>query len=577
MRRTTPLRLCCALLAAGAHHALTLDVGDVHIFVDADGLDPAGTANVSIALGAVTKAYQVAVTSELPWEEVLHFYTSMVTVPSSVSVTGTGQFYLYYSCTYKGALSMNLCFANSTDGVRWTKPLLPTFPWTDGSPTNIVFQVNTSSPGSWPGSVLLDCRPGVQPVERFKLTYEGEAMTRVMYVATSPDGLTWARRDPEVPVINVRLFSDTQTAIVWSPTRGTYTAYGRKDAAIANNATVGCAGNYPSLRRVMMSVSNDSALGNYSEPVQVLGPGFPDAFSCLDVYNPAPVQHGSTTLLLPSSFRHYATAESSHSSYSNDNFTSNDGVLDVRLAVSRDGASFSFVSRDAFLPRGVGYRDPTTGAFTAGDSDLDAGFVFATAGGLVDTDVLQLPALHSPFPFPLPSKRVGLLYWGGQRTHGGESAGAFQGVLRADMRREGYAALRSPPDDPVGAGSFRTLPLVVPSASTACSGQPGAQLWLLLNAQTSVAGQVTLALLQPGTLEPIPGYSPTMSVPFYGDSVRTPAGWAPGGNGTSPLLSRDLAPLAGQSVVVLVSLTHAQVFAWVLQCVQVAAAAAAPQ
>lgn len=569
----------CAALAACAA-GLTLDANDVHLFVDNEGLDAAGTVNTSIALGTVQKEYNnVAVTNEYPWEFELHFYVSAITVPADVSPTGQPYFALYYSCTYLNASSMNVCYANSSDGYTWRKPMFDLYPWTDGAPTNIVFQVNTSSPGSWPGSVLVDTAPGVPASERFKLSYEGEAGERVMYVATSADGVVFKKRSPEVPVVDVRLFSDTQTAIVYDQRRGMYSAFGRRDMSIGNNASVGCDGASSTLRRVMLAVSNVSALSNFSTPVEILTPGFPDQYSCLDIYNPAPIQvtGSSTLLLLPSSYRHLPSDQASqlyppgYPGPGGD--TSNDGLLDVRLAYSRDGLNFSFVSRDAFLPRGVGYRRPVnhshawSGAFNVFDSDLDAGFVFSTAGGMLDTDLLRPANFTNSFPFRIPTKRVGLLYWGGQRTHGGDSSQGFQGILRASLRRESFAAIRTPPTDPIGTASFRTLPLTVPSPASSCPGSPSAQLWLLLNLQTSVAGQVTVGLLAPTTFAALPGFEPVNAVPLLGDAIRMPVGWAPGGNASSPLLSYDLAPLAGRDVVVQVNMTHAQLWAWEVQCV----------
>lgn len=165
----------------------------------------AAAANVSIALGSVLKEPDApVVVPEHQWEEIIHFYTSMVTIPPQLSATGVRQFVLYYGCMYGDALYMYLCVANSTDGVTWTKPLLPYLPWEAdgawerqaavrrpwrtatshacrpacvrarlhaGSPTNRVFHTNDTA--SWPGSVLLDTAPGVPADQQFKLSYEG--------------------------------------------------------------------------------------------------------------------------------------------------------------------------------------------------------------------------------------------------------------------------------------------------------------------------------------------------------------------------------------------------------------------
>jgi len=548
-------------LVAPSLAALSLTPNATHLFLDDEGL--AESFNVSFALGDVRKEYAApAVVADRPWEEGLHFYTSAVAVPAGAVAGAAAGFMLFYSC-FTGGSPMYLCLAVSADGAAWTKPLSLAFPF-DGNATNRVFCVNASSPGSWPGSVLLDA--AAPAAERFKLTYEGAGGERLPFLATSPDGVAWARRSPEAPIILQRLFSDTQTAIVHDAATGRYLAFGREDSDIGPHADVGCEGNYPSLRRVLLATSTTGAAGPYSEPVQILGPGFPDAYSCLDIYNPAPIQVPGAILLLPSSFRHYGIASAIPPYPPNASTSFNDGVLDVRLAVSRDGVNFSFVSRDAFIPRGVGYRDPTHGSFSAADSDVDAGFVFATAGGLVDPAALLAPAdaraPTPPFSFAIPSARVSLLYFGTQRTHGGSVSHGAQGVLRATMRREGWVSARSPASDPVGAAAFLTVPLVVPSAAAAC-GAPGAQLWLLLNARTAAAGSVSITLLAADARTPLPGFdTPT---PFTGNAVRTPVGWARGGGN----VTNDISALGGTSVVVRADLVHAELFAWEVQCVLV--------
>lgn len=556
-RSALMLALVCVPSAFGT---LSLEPNATHLFLDSQGL--ASLANITFALGDVFKEYaSPAVVSEYPWEEGLHFYTSAVAVPAGAAAGVAAQFMLYYSCFISGG-AMFVCLAVSGDGVTWTKPLSPAFPF-NGSATNRVFCVNASSPGSWPGSVLLD--PAAPPAERFKLTYEGAGSERFLYLATSPDGVAWARRVPEVPIIAVRVFSDTQTALVRDASSGRYLAFGRADTPIGPNATAGCEGNYPSLRRVLLATSTTGAAGPYAAPVQILGPGFPDAYACLDVYNPAPIQVSGALLLLPSSFRHFGVSAAIPPYPQNATSTFNDGVLDVRLVVSRDGVNFTFVSRDAFLARGTGYRDPTHGSFSAAGSDPDAGFVFATAGGLVDPAALLAPAAAfaptPPFPFAVPSARVTLLYFGTQRTHGGSSSFGAQGVLRATLRREGWASARSPASDPVGAAAFQSAPLVVPAAAGAC-GARGAQLWLLLNARTAVAGSVSVTLLAPDARTPLPGFD--VPLPFTGNAVRVPVGWRRAGAN----VTHDFSALAGARVVVRVELVHAELFAWEVQCVE---------
>jgi hypothetical protein len=331
--------------------------------------------------------------------------------------------------------------------------------------------------------------------------------------------------------------------------------FGRGDTPAPGTAN-GCAD--ATTRQVLVAFSTAGADGGYGNASLLLNYGAPDQADCLDLYAAVPLPLGpSALLLLPPSFRHMAAADSVAQN-------TNDGVLDVRLAVSRDGgATAAFVSRDVFLPRGSGLMSaPSTFS-----GDPDAGLVFATAGGLVDPDAL---AAAAPGAAPLPpSPRVSLLYYATQRTHFPSYNPAlglpgFNGIMRASMRREGFAGLRTPAagDGGVGAGALRTLPLLVPQPATAC-GNASAQLWLWLNVQTSVAGGAAVALLAPGSLAPLPGRALENAAVFVGDAVRAPVGWRAAAG--APLV-HDLAPFAGTEVVVLVSLVHAQLWAWEVQC-----------
>lgn len=335
--------------------------------------------------------------------------------------------------------------------------------------------------------------------------------------------------------------------------------FGRGDNPAPGTGT-SCGGG--TKRQVLVAFSTAGVDGGYGNASLLLNYGAPDQPDCLDLYAAVPLPLGpSALLLLPPSFRHMPAADSVSQN-------TNDGVLDVRLAVSRDGgATAAFVSRDAFLPRGSGVMSaPST--FTG---DPDAGLVFATVGGLVDPDAL---AAAGAAPLPSPSPRVWLLYYATQRTHFPSYNPAlglpgFNGIMRASMRREGFAGLRTPAaGDGVGAGALRTLPLLVPQPAAAC-GNASAQLWLLLNVQTSVAGGAAVALLAPGSLAPLPGRALADAAVFVGDAVRAPVGWraAAGGARSSAPLVRDLAPFAGTEVVVLASLVHAQLWAWEVQCV----------
>jgi hypothetical protein len=287
--------------------------------------------------------------------------------------------------------------------------------------------------------------------------------------------------------------------------------------------------------------------------VLALAPGAPDAADCLDNYNAAALPPlpdagaGALFVALPSVMRHMPLADSGAP---DERAGANDGWMDVRLAVSRDGAAFSFPSRDAFLRRGAGARDAASGLYNATGSEPDAGFVFATNGGLLDADAAA-PYVH-------------LLYWGSQTTHAGGGAylaryvaGARTGVFRARMRREGWAGLATLPSAPDGAGAATTVALTLPPPPAAAAAAP---LFLRFNAAVDAAGSLSVAILDAASGAPLPGFGHGDCGAITGNGVRqllACAGAGPGG---------DLAGLAARGAPVALDfrLTHCTLFAWAL-------------
>lgn len=308
---------------------------------------------------------------------------------------------------------------------------------------------------------------------------------------------------------------------------------------------------------------------------------------------------GDASFLFPSEMIHFALNDSRAPT---PRAAGNDGVMDIRMLVSRDNVNFSFVSRDPFIPRGVGYRDPVSGCYNGTGSDRDGGFVFATNGGILDNG---------------EANSIYMLYWGSQTTHAGGGAylytqwpGAYSGIFAARLRREGFVSLRTVQGGmAVGNGSFTTQPFAFPPLEQVCptgtgtGGTSGSAsgYQLSLNVHTSVSGSLSAALLavQPdGSLSPVPGYGADNAVHVMGNYIRVPLAWtsdaqaartmssaslaaaAAGehdgnaangaigtGTGTGGVYS-DLSSFASPSAqyVLSVNMTRAQLYAWQLTC-----------
>lgn len=553
--------VAAAAVCAAVSHAVP---AQIHVFTDMNVVDSSSTG-MYIQLQTPEKDATPLLQPEYPWEVGLHFYTSLLTLPPALSLTGNLTYILYYACTDGIAFftNMSVCVANSSDGVAWTKPLLPYFPYGPSQQaTNIVWVTNANE---FVGSVFLDAAPNVPPSQAIKMAYENDP-ARYVSIAVSPDGYRFSAYENEGAALPFAGFADTQVAMIFDAATSSYWAYGRRDADVNNN-TLQCAGGYASERHVLMSSApamppaGFPAPVNWSEPVEVVQLGLPDPADCFDNYNPGLIRYQDAFLLLSSEFWHFAEA---YSRAPTPRAAGNDGIMDIRLLTSRDGSNFTFVSRDAFITRGVGYRDDVSGWYNVSGSDLDAGFVFATVNGLI--------AGTAPPGSQQPAASMHVLYWGSQTTHAGGGAylfqswpGAFSGIFRAKLRTEGFAALSTPPAgaDGTGAGWFVTVPLTIPSPAAICSAAAlGTQL--AINVKTSVAGSASVTVLNTDG-SPVAGWDASSFQTLKGNYIRTPLAWNVSDSVTSDLWAAFGA--AGVSVRFNFSMTRTLLYAWEWQCV----------
>ena len=508
---------------------------------------------------------------EYPWENALHFYTSLLFLPANVSSTGSAQWLLYYACSNEILFfnPIGLCVAMSTDSISWSKPLLNIHPYTANGtlppvPTNIIFITESNTFGL---QVFRDSRVGITRNAQIILAYESLLNgQRYLKSAISSDGLHFSPQmysPSDSPAIPYSGFADTMVSVFYDKPFDRYLAYGRNDIDI-NNSTNSCPGANPVFRELRATIKscesksscNVSDSNGWSPTEIILPPGYPDVRDCVDNYNPSAFSindagTGSLYFLLPSVMRHIPLNQSGAP---DTRAGANDGFMDIRLAISRNGYNFTFPSRNAFIRRGIGSRDSNSGLYNASGSDRDAGFVFATNTGFLDLDQAITPAPKTPSPW------VYILYWGSQTTHAGGGAylyrywpGAFTGIFKAKMRREGWVSLSTLPNDLIGAGSARTIALFLPKPNK------GFGLFLKFNAAVDAAGAFSIAILSADTLQPINGFSHEECESFYGNGIRQLLLCKGAPNG-------DVSALAvnGTPVVLEFLLTHAKVYSWTI-------------
>ena len=125
------------------------------------------------------------------------------------------------------------CYAESTDGIHWTKPNLGLYRVNHTFDNNVVYREHDGIYTCHNFSPFLDTRPGVPAAERYKalggLLMLGDRNLPGIYALVSPDGIHW-KRVGDTGVINSTLYhfvnNDTsQSPAFWSEVEGQYVCY----------------------------------------------------------------------------------------------------------------------------------------------------------------------------------------------------------------------------------------------------------------------------------------------------------------------------------------------------------------
>ena len=180
---------------------------------------------------------EVALTTDKPWEDSDSAYVTVF--------RDDDRFRMYYRGTGNAGKQEVACYAESKDGIRWTKPSLGLFEFNGSKENNIVWM------GEPPHvthnfTVFKDTRPGVPADQKYK------AIGGLpLFVFASADGLRF-RLLSEKPVITKGAF-DSQNLAFWDPNKKKYAAYFR----------IGHEG-----RRFIATCTSDDYL-NWSEPTPI--------------------------------------------------------------------------------------------------------------------------------------------------------------------------------------------------------------------------------------------------------------------------------------------------------------------
>ena len=215
MRVALVVVVAYAAVGAVAEEQAVIDIGSrLELFVDGYLVD--ALEGAALRLHHPVPA-ETALAFDKPWEGLYCGY---------VTVIQDGEVYrLYYRglpmAGADGSAAETTCYAESRDGITFTKPNLALFE-VDGTRENNVILAD-AAPLSHNFAPLLDTRPGAPPEQRYKALGGTSASGLVAFV--SADGVRWEKLQDE-PVITEGAF-DSQNVAFWSESEGCYVCYFR--------------------------------------------------------------------------------------------------------------------------------------------------------------------------------------------------------------------------------------------------------------------------------------------------------------------------------------------------------------
>lgn len=154
-----------------------------------------------------------------PWEGLFCGYATILHVD--------GKYRLYYRGMPKagsdGTNVESTCYAESTDGIHWTRPALGLYEY-DGSKENNIILAQ-SAPFSHNFSPFYDTNPDADPKQRYK-AIAGTKRTE-LHGFVSPDGVHWTKLQDDAIFKDPKGAYDSQNIGFWSEAEECYVIYYR--------------------------------------------------------------------------------------------------------------------------------------------------------------------------------------------------------------------------------------------------------------------------------------------------------------------------------------------------------------
>lgn len=165
---------------------------------------------------------EVTLVADQPWEGNGGNYMTVFRDGERFRMYYRGVHVIYKQGGYSEPHAEYTCYAESSDGVAWTRPNLGLFEVMGSRTNNVILTREVGGNGTHNFCPFIDERPGVPASERYKaLGGGGEGLTAF----ASSDGIRW-RKLADQPVITKGAF-DSQNLAFWDAEREEYRAYFR--------------------------------------------------------------------------------------------------------------------------------------------------------------------------------------------------------------------------------------------------------------------------------------------------------------------------------------------------------------
>ena len=440
----------------------------------------------------------VALVTGEPWEGNASFYRTVLQDGSAYRMyygtwhyetTETGQTYPH---------RQYLCYAESSDGIRFRKPKLGLVEFRGSTDNNIVLSETTlSSVEADPGhaAIFIDDNPDCPEDARYKMIIRSNG-EKGLLALKSPDGLRFTPMSDRV-VISEGAF-DSQNLAFWDPVRREYRAYFR--------------GFRQKVRDILTATSSDFL--TWTDPVWCEYPGAPTEHLYTNQLRP---YHRAPHILVgfPMRYKDRGPTEATwrlpgreareHRAKVSQRYGT--AVSDALLMTGRDRLHFKRWG-EAFIRPGPARTD----SWVYGDNCIAWGIVQTRSDRLGSPDELSIYVVEG--------------YWMGRSIN----------VRRYSLRMDGFVSAQAP----LAGGEVVTRPLRFDGNR------------LRLNYSTSGSGGIWVEL-QDADGMPFEGFSQADADEVFGDQIEGVVTWK--GN-------RDVSSLAGKAVRIRFVLKDADLFAF---------------